>query len=145
MINKVMLVGTVKSEPQQKGAAISFRIGTWRFIHDGRRFDTTHSVEAFGKNGEIASTFKEGELVAIEGSIKHSSYEKEGKKVWFTSVVASSLTRAGESDSQGGSQSNSQPQARHGQAPQSYPPNQAKPGNGSGPANYPGYDKDVGF
>tara|TARA_R100001082_G_C4360160_1_gene158916 strand:+ start:200 stop:637 length:438 start_codon:yes stop_codon:yes gene_type:complete len=145
MINKVMLVGTVKSEPQQKGAAISFRIGTWRIIHDGRRFDTTHSVEAFGKNGEIASSLKEGELVAIEGSIKHSSYEKEGRKVWFTSIVASSVGRAGEPDSQGGSQGNSRPQESNGSAPQSYPPNQSQSGNGSNTASYPGYDKDVGF
>jgi single-stranded DNA-binding protein len=145
MINKVMLVGTVKSQPQKKGAAISFRVGTWRYIHDGRRFDASHSIEAFGKNGEIASTLKEGELVAIEGSIKHSSYEKEGKKVWFTSVVASSVGRAGEPDNQSNTQSNSQPQARNGQAPASYPPNQAAPRDGSDSTNYPGYDKDVGF
>ena len=145
MINKVMLVGTVKSQPQKKGAAISFRVGTWRYIHDGRRFDASHSIEAFGKNGEIASTLKEGELVAIEGSIKHSSYEKEGKKVWFTSVVASSVGRAGEPDNQSNTQSNSQPQARNGQAPAAYPPNQTASGDGSSSANYPGYDKDVGF
>tara|TARA_R100001594_G_scaffold7620_1_gene20453 strand:- start:19186 stop:19623 length:438 start_codon:yes stop_codon:yes gene_type:complete len=145
MINKVMLVGTVKSEPQQRGAAIGFRIGTWRIIHDGRRFDTTHSVEAFGKNGEIASSFKEGELVAIEGSIKHSSYEKEGRKVWFTSVVASSVSRAGEPASQSNSQGDNQPQTSGGQAPASYPPNQSQPGNGKGSTDYPGYDDKYGF
>ena len=145
MINKVMLVGTVKSEPRQRGAAIAFRVGTWRYIHDGRRFDTTHSIEAFGRNGEIASALKEGELVSVEGSIKHSSYEKEGRKVWFTSVVASSVSRAGEPASQGSPQGNSQPQAQQGQAPASYPPNQSQSGDGSGSKDYPGHDDKYGF
>lgn len=140
-----MLVGTVKSEPRQRGAAIGFRVGTWRYIHDGRRFDATHSIEAFGKNGETASTFKEGELVAIEGSIKHSSYEKEGKKVWFTSVVASSVGRAGEPANQGNTQGSGETQASNGQAPESYPPNQAAAGDGSSAANYPGHDDKYGF
>ena len=145
MINKVMLVGTVKSEPQKKGAAIAFRVGTWRIIHDGRRFDTTHSVEAFGKNGEIASTSKEGELVAVEGSITHSSYEKDGRKVWFTSINASSVGRAGQQDSQSNAQGNSESQKTNGQAPASYPPNQSQSGDGSSSANYPGYDDKYGF
>tara|TARA_Y100001937_G_scaffold64448_2_gene88172 strand:+ start:15663 stop:16079 length:417 start_codon:yes stop_codon:yes gene_type:complete len=132
MINKVMLVGKVKSQPQQRGAAVAFRIGTWRIIQDGRRFDSTHSVEAFGRNGEIASTLKEGELVAVEGSIKHSSYEKNGQKVWFTSVSASSVGRVGE---EGASQSNQSSQEVGGSSPSNYPPNQSNSSNGSGHAS----------
>jgi single-strand DNA-binding protein len=145
MINKVMLVGTVKSEPQQRGAAIAFRMGTWRIIQDGRRFDSTHSVEAFGRNGELASTLKEGELVAVEGSIKHSSYEKNGQKVWFTSVSASSVSRVGEAGPSVSTQSSQSPQG-NGQAPSSYPPNQPDTGNGGGhvKANA-GYDEKYGF
>lgn len=145
MINKVMLVGKVKSEPQQRGAAVQFRLGTWRIIADGRKFDATHSVEAFGRNGEIASTLKVGELVAVEGSIKHSSYEKNGQKVWFTSVSASSVGRAGEPAQEGASQSNGG-QEVGGQSPANYPPNKADAGNGgNGEAPYAGYDKNYGF
>ncbi len=145
MINKVMLVGTVKSEPQQRGAAVQFRIGTWRIIQDGRRFDSTHSVEAFGRNGELASTLKEGELVAVEGSIKHSSYEKNGQKVWFTSISASSVGRVGETATQGAQKSN-EPQNVGGQSPANYPPNKPTGGNGSGnAAPYDGYDDKYGF
>jgi len=145
MINKVMLVGTVKSEPTQRGAAIAFRMGTWRIIQDGRRFDSTHSVEAFGRNGEIASTLKEGELVAVEGSIKHSSYEKNGQKVWFTSVSASSVGRVGEASPPVSAQGNQGTQ-NNGQAPSSYPPNQSDSGDGTsaGKANA-GYDEKYGF
>lgn len=145
MINKVMLVGTVKSEPQQRGAAIAFRMGTWRIIQDGRRFDSTHSVEAFGRNGELASTLKEGELVAVEGSIKHSSYEKNGQKVWFTSISASSVGRVGETGASVAPQS-SQGAPSNGQAPASYPPSQPQSGNGAGveKANA-GYDEKYGF
>tara|TARA_R110000824_G_scaffold45231_1_gene130934 strand:- start:30 stop:452 length:423 start_codon:yes stop_codon:yes gene_type:complete len=140
-----MLVGTVKSAPQQRGAAISFRMGTWRIIQDGRRFDSSHSVEAFGRNGELASTLKEGELVAVEGSIKHSSYEKNGQKVWFTSISASSVGRVGEASPSVSPQSN-QVEASGGQAPASYPPNQPQPGNGASveKANA-GYDEKYGF
>ena len=145
MINKVMLVGTVKSEPQQRGAAVQFRIGTWRIIQDGRRFDSTHSVEAFGRNGELASTLKEGELVAVEGSIKHSSYEKNGQKVWFTSISASSVGRVGETATQGAQKSN-EPQNVGGQSPANYTPNKPTGGNGSGnAAPYDGYDDKYGF
>ena len=48
MINKVMLVGTVKSAPQQRGTGTNFRMGTWKIIHDGRRFDTTHTIQGWG-------------------------------------------------------------------------------------------------
>tara|TARA_R100000951_G_scaffold112163_1_gene112093 strand:- start:156 stop:593 length:438 start_codon:yes stop_codon:yes gene_type:complete len=145
MINKVMLVGKVKSQPQQRGAAVAFRMGTWRIIGDGRRFDSTHSVEAFGRNGEIASTLKEGELVAVEGSIKHSSYEKNGQKVWFTSVSASSVGRVGEPADEGATQSNQAPQVG-GQAPANYPPNKSNGGNGGVGSGASGqYEKEFPF
>lgn len=149
MINKVMLVGKVKSAPQSRGSATSFRMGTWKIISDGRRFDTTHSVEGFGRNGELISSLKEGELVSVEGAIKHSSYEKNGQKVWFTAIVASSVSRVGEAEQPQQPASQAQPaqgnaptQAQQGQAPTSYPPATAQP-QGSNPNA--GYDEKYGF
>tara|TARA_R100000700_G_C3151445_1_gene129981 strand:- start:460 stop:873 length:414 start_codon:yes stop_codon:yes gene_type:complete len=137
MINKVMLVGKVKSDPQSRGSATTFRLGTWKIIHDGRRFDSTHSIEGFGRTGELMSSMREGELISVEGAIKHSSYEKDGRKVWFTSITASSVSRLGEDVEQsiGSAQ---------GQAPSEYPPRSSKP-NGSAPSNGAGGEEDYGF
>lgn len=129
MINKVILLGQVKSQPQERGAAVQFRMTTWRNHHDGRRFDTTHTVEIFGKSKDLAIQLREGDTIAVEGSIKHSSYEKNGQKVWFTSVNATSLSRVGADESQQQSaptQTHSAPtQSSSGSAPSEYPPNQA--------------------
>ena len=154
MINKIFLLGTVKSQPQKRGAAMSFRVGTWRNHHDGRRFDTTHTVEGFGRNAEVASSLSEGEMISVEGSIKHSSYEKNGQTVWFTSVSASNITKVGQEAQSGLSQGDqaqsnqaqsNQAQARpQGSAPDQYPPNQSKPANTGSNAGDTG-NEDYGF
>lgn len=144
MINKIFLLGTVKSQPQKRGAAMSFRMGTWRIHHDGRRFDTTHTVEAFGNNSEIASSLIEGEMISVEGSIKHSSYEKNGQTVWFTSVSASSITKVGEEAKVGSSQGYQATARPQGSAPSQYPPNQSQPSNSSNAAGDKG-NEDYGF
>ena len=123
MINKIILLGTVKSQPQERGAAVQFRMTTWRNHHDGRRFDTTHTVEIFGKSKDLAKELREGEMIAVEGSIKHSSYEKNGQTVWFTSVNATSLSRV-ESSGQPQQPVRESTQAAPGSAPSEYPPNQ---------------------
>ena len=122
MINKIILLGQVKSQPQERGAAVQFRMTTWRNHHDGRRFDTTHTVEIFGKSKDLASQLREGDMIAVEGSIKHSSYEKNGQKVWFTSVNATSLSRIEASEER--PQEAAPVQASSGSAPAEYPPNQ---------------------
>lgn len=152
MINKVMLVGKVKSEPQSRGSATSFRMGTWKIIHDGRRFDTTHSVEGFGRTGELISSLREGELISVEGAIKHSSYEKNGQKVWFTAIVASSVSRVGEAEQQQGQAQSAQggappqaQQAQHGSAPSAYPPTTSQQNGSSVAQGNAGYDEKYGF
>jgi len=132
MINQVILIGTVKSEPTTRGIAVSFRMTTWRMHHDGRRFDSTHSVEVFGKSKEMASALQVGQMIAVQGSIKHSNYEKNGQKKWFTSVSALSVTPVGEESGTLGhsgqspfNQGESQ-QTTPGSAPPEYPPS----GNG---------------
>ena len=122
MINKVILLGTVKSQPQERGAAVQFRMTTWRNHHDGRRFDTTHTVEIFGKSKDLAIQLREGDMIAVEGAIKHSSYEKNGQKVWFTSINTTSLSKVGESEVP---QQSASFQSSSGSAPSEYPPNQA--------------------
>jgi len=142
MVNQVILIGTVKSQPQERGAAISFRMITWRIHHDGRKFDTTHTIEVFGKSKEIASCLHEGQMVSVQGAVKHSSYEKNGQKVWFTSINAFSLTPL-DSPAQNVSEQQSY-QNRPGSAPQGYPPkNNGDTSTKDKP--YEGYDDQYGF
>ena len=130
MINQVILIGTVKSEPTTRGIAVSFRMTTWRMHHDGRRFDATHSVEVFGKSKEMALALQVGQMIAVQGSIKHSNYEKNGEKKWFTSISALSVTPVGEEDGAPvpGAYSG-QPPFKHAQPQQTTP--------GSAPPEYP--------
>tara|TARA_R100001143_G_C3250086_1_gene83097 strand:+ start:25 stop:465 length:441 start_codon:yes stop_codon:yes gene_type:complete len=146
MLNQVNLIGSIKSQPQERGAAISFRMTTWRTHYDGRRFNTTHTVEVFGKSKEAASKLKEGDMVIVQGSVKHSSYEKNGQKVFFTSINAFSVAPL---SSEEGVQSNqtreSSAPRSNGSAPESYPP----PTSGESPSkevkSYPGFDSEYGF
>ena len=126
MINKVFLLGVVKSNPTMRGVALTFRVTTWRNHHDGRRFDCTHSIEVFGKGISTAEDLREGDMVAIEGSVKHSSYEKNGQRVWTTSINAFSVSRPeGAVSETQGAEVRQGTGVRHGAAPSEYPPNKS--------------------
>ena len=146
MLNQVNLIGVLKTDPQERGAAISFRMVTWRTHYDGRRFNTTHTVEVFGKNKEAASQLREGDMVIVQGSVKHSSYEKNGQKVFFTSIIAFSVaTLDGKQDGAQAAPANNGAGHSGGSAPQQYPPSSAtgdaKPEGGA----YSGYNDEYGF
>ena len=136
----------------------------WNIIHDSTMTEHVISFLEYSLSGvkfltgydipnmileeeehELQSIMQTLSILPENEDVEEEANEEEGRKVWFTSVVASSVGRAGEPDSQGGSQGNNKPQEHNGSAPQSYPPNQSQSGNGSNTASYPGYDKDVGF
>lgn len=49
-------------------------------------------VVMFGKTGELANKYtSRGSQVAIQGHIQTGSYEKDGKKVYTTDVIASNI------------------------------------------------------
>jgi len=119
--NRVMLLGVVASEPggSERGPAF-FRIKTTEMARDGsREFYQTTSVDCWGQNKEKALSLREGEHIYIEGALKTSSYEKDGQKVWKTTVVASKIARAsGAPEGQGmvdsGASNGSYPPRAHG-------------------------------
>ena len=94
MINQVTLVGTVKQEPRSaaNGALLNFSILTWSHGRDGKRWDTTHFVDVSAKRD--IPPLDEGQLVAITGTINRRSYEKNGEKVWMTTILAFNITMA---------------------------------------------------
>lgn len=94
MINQVTLVGTVKQQPRSaaNGALLNFSILTWSHGRDGKRWDTTHFVDVSAKRD--IPPLDEGQLVAITGTINRRSYEKNGEKVWMTTILAFNITMA---------------------------------------------------
>ena len=101
MINQVTLVGTVKQQPRSaaNGALLNFSVVTWSHGRDGKRWETTHFVDVSAKR-EIPP-LNEGQLVAITGTINRRSYEKNGEKVWVTSILAFNITMAGSAATNG--------------------------------------------
>lgn len=60
-----------------------------RFKRDGEPDADFINVVAFGKQGEFAEKFlQKGQQISIVGNIRTGSYEKDGKKVYTTDVVA---------------------------------------------------------
>lgn len=91
-MNIVVLSGNLVRDPEksytQSGMAITrFTIAVSRMKKD----DETDfiRVTAFDKQAELAEKYlAKGSKVAVEGRIQTGSYEKDGKKVYTTDVIA---------------------------------------------------------
>jgi single-strand DNA-binding protein len=109
-INKVILVGNLGRDPEtrytQGGSAVTqFSVATsdsWRDKTTGEQQDRTewHNVVCFARLAEIAGEYlRKGSKVYIEGSLRTSSWEKEGQKRYKTEIMARELQML---DSRGG-------------------------------------------
>jgi single-strand DNA-binding protein len=104
-LNKVLLLGNLGADPELRvtpggQAVLKLRLATTESYLDrnNTRQERTewHSVTIWGKRGEALSKFlAKGERVFVEGSIRTSSYEKDGEKRYRTEVVASNIILAG--------------------------------------------------
>lgn len=57
-------------------------------IQEGKDKTEFVSITAFGKTGEVLYKYvKKGDMVLVEGSIHTTVSEKDGKKMYFTSVI----------------------------------------------------------
>lgn len=100
-LNRVMLLGNLGSDPElrvtQGGQPVlKLRLATTEKYLDknNTRQERTewHSVSLWGKRGEALAKFlKKGERVFVEGSIRTSSYEKNGEKRYSTEIVATDV------------------------------------------------------
>jgi single-strand DNA-binding protein len=72
-----------------KGLSVmSFSIAITR---DKENTDFINCV-AFGKTAELLNTYTgKGSLIAVEGWLRNRSYEKDGKKVYATDVIANKV------------------------------------------------------
>jgi single-strand DNA-binding protein len=99
MMNKVMLIGRLGSDPEVRyipdgTMVVNFSMATdesWK-NKSGERVQKTewHKIEAWGKLAETCSEYlKKGALIFIEGKIKTQSWEdKEGVKRYTTKIQA---------------------------------------------------------
>lgn len=104
-LNKVMLLGNLGADPELRmtpggQAVLKLRLATTENYLDrnNTRQERTewHSVTIWGKRGEALSKFlSKGERIFVEGSIRTSSYEKDGEKRYRTEVVANNIILAG--------------------------------------------------
>ena len=97
-MNRVTLLGNLGQDPDLRIApggtcVLKLRLATteaW-FDKEGVLQDRTewHDVTVFGKRGEaLARILGKGETIIVEGSLRTSSYEKEGVKRYRTEVIA---------------------------------------------------------
>lgn len=101
-INKVILIGNLGRDPETRyagngGAVTNFSIATsenWRDKASGENQERTewHNVVCFARLAEIAGEYlRKGSKVYIEGSLRTSSWEKDGQKRYKTEVMAREL------------------------------------------------------
>jgi single-strand DNA-binding protein len=104
-LNKVMLLGNLGADPELRvtpsgSAVLKLRLATTESYLDrnNERQERTewHSVALWGKRGEALAKFlSKGERIFVEGSIRTSSYEKDGEKRYRTEVVATNVVLCG--------------------------------------------------
>lgn len=102
-MNKVLLLGRLAKEPElrytQSGTAVvSFTLAVNRRFanQNGEREADFINCVAWQKAAEfVANYFHKGQMMALEGRLQVSNYEKDGKKQWKTDVVAEQIEFAG--------------------------------------------------
>lgn len=98
-LNKVMLIGRLGKDPEERTTAGGTRVSNFSLATDtfhGNNGDKTtewHRVVTFGKLAEICNQhLRKGKLVFIEGSLQTRSWEKPpGEKHYMTEVIGSRM------------------------------------------------------
>ncbi len=100
-LNKVMLIGHLGKDPElsytPSGVAVcKFTLATNESYKgdDGNWVDRTewHNITVWRKLAEICSQYlKKGSKIYLEGKIQTDTYEKDGKKNYFTKIVMNEM------------------------------------------------------
>lgn len=101
-LNKVMLIGHLGKDPElsytPSGTAVcKFSLATNDSYKgdDGNWVERTewHNITAWRKLAEVCSQYlKKGSRIYLEGKIQTDTYEKDGKKNYFTKIVMNEMT-----------------------------------------------------
>lgn len=135
-LNKVMLLGNLGADPELKktgggDSVLKLRIATSESFLDRAnvRQERTewHQVTLWGKRADaLARILAKGERIYVEGSLRTSTYEKDGEKRYRTEIIASNIILAGKGKSTNGA----------GKEKNEPPPSAAT--SDDAPADYPG-------
>lgn len=95
-MNAITLIGYVGKDPETKTygdkTVSKFSLAT----RESSTETSWHYIECWNKTSELAQKYlKKGSMVAIEGRVKYSEYEKDGQKRTSTSIVANRLEFVG--------------------------------------------------
>jgi single-strand DNA-binding protein len=104
-LNRVMLLGNLGADPELRvtpggQAVLKVRLACTESYLDkaGTRQDRTEwvNVTVWGKRGEaLSKILSKGSSIFVEGSLRTSSYEKNGEKRYSTEVNATNIILAG--------------------------------------------------
>ncbi len=104
-LNKVLLFGNLGADPELRvtpsgQSVLKLRMATTESYLDrnNTRQERTewHSITIWGKRGDaLAKILGKGDRVFIEGSIRTSTYEKNGEKRYRTEIVANNIILGG--------------------------------------------------
>lgn len=96
-MNKVVLIGNLTRDPeltytgQNQTAICRFTLAINNGYGDKQRTDYP-SIVVFGKQAESADRYlHKGSKCAVAGRIQTGSYEKDGRKIYTTDVVAETV------------------------------------------------------
>lgn len=111
-MNSVSLIGRLTRDPEVRyGAASQTAIAKFtlavdrRGAKDGEQTADFIGITCFGKTAELVEKYiGKGRLVGVTGRIQTGSYEKDGRKIYTTDVIADRvefLDRGNSSDNAG--------------------------------------------
>jgi len=97
-LNKVLLYGNLTRDPELRALpsgmnVVNFSIATNRVFRDrdGKKQEQTdfHNIVVFGRQADTVNQYlKKGAGAFVEGRLQTRSWEKDGKKMYRTEVVA---------------------------------------------------------
>ena len=98
-MNRVELIGRLTKDTELKYTKNDMAVATFtiainrQYKGDSGEQETDYiTCKAFGKRAELIGKYcKKGDQVAVEGSIRTGSYEKDGQKHYTTEVVIDNI------------------------------------------------------
>jgi single-strand DNA-binding protein len=95
-VNKIILIGHLGKDPENKTTPTGKSVTKFSMATNDYGTTSWHYIEAWDKTADLAAQYlRKGSMVAVEGRVKYSVVEKDGKKTTYTSVVADRLEFVG--------------------------------------------------
>lgn len=100
-MNKVILIGRVGKDPDVKQISDTFTVAALSLAtnkrykdRDGQKQEKTewHQIKAFNNVAVLFQNYvRKGDLIAVEGEIETSTWEKNGEKRYSTEIIVNNL------------------------------------------------------